>query len=303
MNNTLTLTSLEPIKQRFISLTNQQTFEREASFALQHVAKSAQLQKCTPNSLIGAVLNVANFGLSLNPIKKEAYIVPRYDRGQGGMVAYLEPSYMGLIKAATQSGVCKQIYAHPVFEGDLFEANYGTEVTITHKPAFKSKTPILYYAVAILANNIKQVEVMTIDEINEVRDVSESYKAVKAGKMSSCVWIEWPHEMGRKTVIRRLVKYLPKHGDSAHLAELVAADESDYKPTWGSIHYAEELIKSSTYDHDTQELWLNSISDMTKFELDNLILDMQRNQLDRIDSGLSYSQTDIQNKLSGLKDE
>ena len=296
------MATLQPIKERFVSLTSEQTFNKEASFALQHIAKSPSLQKCAPGSLVSAVLNVANFGLSLNPVKKEAYIVPRYDRAQGGMVAYLEPSYMGLIKAVTQSGICKQVYAHPVFQDDDFEVCYGTDVSIKHKPNFKSKTPILYYAVAVLGNGEKQVEVMTIDEVNEVRDVSESYKAVKTGKMTSCTWTEWPHEMGRKTVIRRLIKYLPKAGDTAHIGELIAADEADYKPTWEAVHYAEELIKSSSYDHDRQQAWIDALTDMSKHEIDALIIDMQRNQLDRIEAGMMYNQTDIQNKLKQIQE-
>ena len=268
---------LPTIQDRFIKLTNKETFEKEASFAIQHIHKSLQLQKCTKASLLASVLNVANFGLTLNPIKKEAYLVPRYDRTHG-FVAHLEPSYQGLIKAVIELGGVNSVYAHPVFEGDEFDVSLGTETEITHKPKFESKNIIKAYAVAILDNGTKQIEVMGIEELNEIRDTSESYKAFRNGKIRSCVWDQWPSEMYRKTVIRRLVKYLPK-ANNERLSNLVVNDETDFKPTYEEIMYAEGLIKTSTYDHEKQAYLEKIIFDVSKPELQNIVIDLQNNQL------------------------
>ena len=59
----------------------------------------------------------------------------------------------------------------------------------------------------------------------------------------------------------------------------------------------ENLLQSSGYDHDTisekeKELWYYS-----EEELNQLKANLLMNQVDRIDNGLNYSQTDIKYKL------
>lgn len=277
-NEILVQKDLAPIRERFIELTDPQTFDREASFALQHIAKSKQLQQCSKGTLIAAVMNVANFGLSLNPVKKEAYIVPRFDKSRG-MLAYLEPSYMGLIKAVTEVGQIIGIEAQVVYDGDDFDFMMGLENKLEHRPRWKSKNIACVYAIATLAGGTKQLEVMSIEEIQEVRETSSSYMAFKRGKISSCIWVDWFSEMARKTVVRRICKYLPKRNND-RLQDLIAADETDYMPTINQMEYCSNLLRTSTYDHEEVARLQNLIDDMTKPELDNLIIEVQNNQQD-----------------------
>src|SRR5690606_17723006 len=58
------------------------------------------------------------------------------------------------------------------------------------------------------------------EQINEIRDNSQNYKFARDKKMT--VWGQHYAEMGRKTVLRRLVKYLPV---SIELAQAAALDE------------------------------------------------------------------------------
>ena len=98
-----------------------------------------------------------------------------------------------------------QIYAHPVYEGDEFEYSLGMHQDIIHKPKNKTRNITGVYAVAVLPNGQMQAEVMEREEIDDIRAMSESYKAFKAGKIKSCVWEDHYSEMARKTVIRRLI--------------------------------------------------------------------------------------------------
>lgn len=300
MNTILVQKDFSNIEERFAQLTDIKTFKREISFAMQHISKSAQLQKCDKNSLISAVLNVANFGLSLNPIKKEAYIVPRYDR-QSGMIAYLEPSYQGLIKSVTEHGGVLAIAAHVVYQGDEFIYENGLETILKHVPKYKSKVVTHAFAVATLAGGIKQPEVMEITELNEIRDTSTSWKAFKDGKISSCIWKTWPNEMYRKTVIRRMCKYLPK-GNNDRLAELVAADETDYQPSFSAVTYAESLINTSVYDDERKAHFEAELLTMNRAELDNLITDLQDNQIPAMEM-VNPNQTDIGKAISAKMDD
>lgn len=268
---------LELIRTRFEKLTSKEVFEKEASFAMQLISRNKQLEKCTKESLLGAVFNVALFGLSLNPVKKEAYIVPRYDRNNG-MTAYLEPSYMGLIKAVTQAGAVAAIEAHAVYKGDDFEYELGLNPILKHRPKKASKEILFAYAVATLPSGLKQIEVMGIDELHEIRNTSTSYQAMKQGKISSCIWVDFEGEMCRKTVVRRIVKYLPK-GDNDRLQDLTALDETDYTPSFSEITYAEQLVNTSTYDDEEKARIERVIETANKPELTNIIIDLQNNQL------------------------
>lgn len=217
----------EGIQTRFVELMDKETFAKEVSFALQHIEKNPGLQKCTRNSVLQAVMNVAQTGLTLNPIASLAYLIPRWSNK--GILCVLEPSYQGLIKLVTDTGSVKSVHCYTVFEGDEFQVKLGTSVGVDHIPKFESKTITHVYTVAELRSGGIQVEVMTISDCYKIREKSESYKAFLAKKVKSCVWVEWEQEMCRKCCIKRAVKYLPKTENWEKVHEAVALDNSDYK--------------------------------------------------------------------------
>jgi len=103
MSNELTLKDqFKLIEDRFVALTNADTFTKECSFALQHFGKNSYLNGSTTESKLQAVMNVAQVGLTLNPVLKLAYLVPRFSNGK--VECFLEPSYQGLVKLVTDTG-------------------------------------------------------------------------------------------------------------------------------------------------------------------------------------------------------
>jgi len=301
MSNQLTTQELEPVKKRMSELVDKDILEREISFAMQIINSSAGLQNCTKESLQKAVLNIALTGLSLNPVLKYAYIIPRWS--PNGSVAVLEPSYQGLIKLLTDTGSIVAIYAHLVYEGDEFDVIYGTDIEINHKPKFKSKEVTHVYAVAILSgSNFKQIEVMTIDDINDIKEKSESYKAFKNNKVKSCIWVEHFGEMAKKTVIKRIFKYLPKTDKFEKCAQAISIADEDYTISDQQGDYLVTLIEQTGYDDDTKQILVNKVySGLTKIEYDSMRMDAERNQVDRITSGMNYNQKDISEHLRKLK--
>jgi phage RecT family recombinase len=299
----LTRKTFEAIQPKFTELSNDQEFIKEVGFCLSIVKTTPQLQKATQESLLSAVYSVASVGLSLNPVKKEAYLVTRWNSRTRQTEAKLEPSYQGLIKLVTDTGSVTNIYAHLVYEGDVFEVNLGTETSVKHQPQFKSKKIQLAYAVAVLPNGGKQVEVMPLDEIHEIRERSESFKAYRDKKIKSCVWTTDEGEMCRKTVLRRIVKYLPKSAQWEKVAEAVKLDEADYIASPSTYTYVEELLRSSSVgEQQKEEIYAVLMGDMTQTEANKIITFLKDNQRDPIESGDNYSQTDIQNKLSQLNE-
>jgi len=290
---------LEPIKKRMSAILDKSVIEREISFAMQAINSSNGLQQCSKESLQKAVYNIALTGLSLNPVLKYAYLIPRWSRE--GTQAVLEPSYQGLIKLLTDTGSIVAIYAHLVHEGDDFEVVYGTSVEIMHKPKFASKNVTHVYAVAILdGSNFKQIEVMTIDEINAIMERSESYKAFKAGKVKSCIWTEHFGEMAKKTVIKRIFKYLPKTDKFVNVATAIALADEDYPINDQQADYLISLIERSSYDDDRKQMYIDSCEGMCKSEFERLCADMISNTMDPISAGKPYNQKDISNNLKKL---
>ena len=92
-------------------------YESEFGFALQQLGANDYTKKIAennPESLLHAMANVAACGLSLNPAKKECYLVPRKGK------VCLDPSYMGLCKLLTDTGSIKWIQTKLVHEKDTF---------------------------------------------------------------------------------------------------------------------------------------------------------------------------------------
>lgn len=184
-------------------------FEREAGFAIQMVTANDYIQKVAignPQSVRNAVTNIAAIGISLNPAKKQAYLVPR--KG----VICLDISYMGLLHLAIDSGSIKWGQAKLVREADVFALN-GLDQLPLHKyePFSKNRGEIIgVYVVVKTADGEYLTDPMSISEVNDIRDRSEGWKAYVKDSTKTCPWVTDPGEMIKKTVIKRAYKLWPK---------------------------------------------------------------------------------------------
>lgn len=183
------------------------------------------LAKCDVPSLVGAIGQCAQMGLEPNTVLGHAYLVPfntkRKDaQGNERWVNSVQViiGYKGLIDLARRSGQIVSIAAHEVCENDHFELVYGLDEKLNHTPAMGDRGEIIgFYAVAKLKDGGHSFEFMSRQQVEEIRLNSQSaYKDewVRGQKTGNRIpkdgpW--WQHfvEMGRKTVIRRLAKYLP----------------------------------------------------------------------------------------------
>ncbi len=96
-----------PARERFMAIDPSGNFEREAGFAMQVLMASdytLSVARGDPQSVIDAVSNVAAVGLSLNPAKKQAYLIPRAVRKGTKPKIVLDISYIGLLDLAIMSG-------------------------------------------------------------------------------------------------------------------------------------------------------------------------------------------------------
>lgn len=172
------------------------------------IVSTRNIEKAKPGPLLQAISKAAADGLILDG--REAALVIDYNGD-----AQYRPMMRGLLKLAYNSGRVKSISVQIACENDDFEYILGDEEKIIHKINFKSPRGacIAVYAIATLDGGEVMREVMTVDQVNGIRDRSDAWRAHKAGKIKSTPWSTDWEEMARKTVFRRLSKYLPSSTD------------------------------------------------------------------------------------------
>ena len=179
-------------------------FEREAGFAIQILTSGDYIAKLAAGdrqSVANAVTNIAAIGISLNPAKKQAYLVPRKGK------ICLDISYMGLIDLAVQSGSIMWAQADLVYANDAFTLNgFDRPPTHSFNPFSKERGDMVgAYVVVKMHSGDYLTACMSREGIDAIKNRSES---VKAGKSSP--WDTDYGEMAKKTVVKRAYKYWPK---------------------------------------------------------------------------------------------
>lgn len=226
--------------------------DRIARIATTVIKQTPALGRCTPVSLLGALMTASQLGLEPGPLG-EAYLVP-----YGNTVTFI-PGYRGLIKLAWQSGQVKNIAAHVVYENDHFDYGFGLEPTLEHKPGMSDRgKPIAVYAVVKFMNGGHAFDVMSVADVEAIRARS------KAGK--SGPWVTDWAEMAKKTVIKRVLKMVPLSSELHNLATAanldgtsrtdVTANVDDFLPEYveGDALPGEVVPDEEPVDKDTGEL-------------------------------------------------
>lgn len=202
--------------------------DRFARIALHTIADSQNLLACTPRSLLSAMMQAASFGLELDPALGLAYLVPFKTTCQ------LIIGYQGLMLMALRSGHVTKVMARSVHDGDEFDYGYGLQEYLKHKPVLHEATGALTHVYAIatmrpvrsrLARQDDgiyrpdhadplQFDVMSRAEVDAIRARSRA--------SNSGPWVTDYEAMAKKSVVRRLAKFLPR---SPELSKAIHLDE------------------------------------------------------------------------------
>ena len=174
--------------------------------------RTPKLADCSRESVYDSVIKSAQCGL--NPDGYEAHLIPY------GTKCTFIPDYKGMVKLALQSGQISKFDAEVVCENDEFDYNMG-EIKLfrradVHPDKMKRMTRGDIYAVYVVCtfkDGTTKAELMSYGDVERIRDRS------KAG--GSGPWVTDWAEMAKKTVFKRMSKWLPRS------PELVRAIESD----------------------------------------------------------------------------
>lgn len=252
---------LEAMKpQLAMALPKHITPDRMVRVALTALQNTPKLLECDRGSFLLAILRAAQLGLEPDGVLGQAYLIPF-----GGKVQFI-PGYKGLIDLARRSGEVSSIIAKEVYSGDEFKVDFSQEIPFTHRPKLEGDRGRIthFWALARFKDGGFHWDYMNVADVEAIRDLSSGYimakKFAKNGVINS-PWVAHFIEMGKKTVIRRIAKYLPMSVQRA--ATMV--DLTDAGKQFSTNDFGDIVIEGDVVD----EMPENTAAPETKSKLDD----------------------------------
>lgn len=175
-------------------------FKESVRFAL---AQQPALVKCTPQSLVLAVMRGARTGLPVDGGGGLAWIVP-----YGSEATYV-PGYKGMVVLAKAMGLVKDMQPIAVYKRDTFAYNPADDQPVRHEVYFPEsdkpeddRGPLrAVYCKITLPDGSKRFDVMSLKDIHAIRDKARA-------KSDRSPWQTDFDQMALKSVVRRAFKTL-----------------------------------------------------------------------------------------------
>lgn len=232
--------------------TKHLTPDRLMRLFLTNIRTTPGLANCSLESIVACLMLAAQLGLEPGPLG-HCYLVPF------GKEARLIIGYKGLIDLARRSGQLVTIAAFPIYSKDDFLCEYGFEQRLVHKPNFGDRGDLIgFYSYALTSDGGRFADVMSLEEVKKIKNRS------RAGNNGP--WVTDFEEMGRKTVLRRMCKYLPmsiewqqhntgdeerEFSDAASI-EVVQPKALTEGGTWPAVEAPNSALNQQTVDQITQ---------------------------------------------------
>lgn len=184
------------------------TPERLCRVGLNAISRNPKLMECAPETIVGAIVNCASLGLEPN-LLGHAYIVPFWNGKTNRFEAQFQMGFKGALDLVRRTGAVSTINAHEVYEGDKFEYSYGLDEKLIHVPCGEEDESKIthFYACYKLKDGGSGFIVMTRNQIEAHRD-----RFTKSKDKNGNVFGPWKDHfvsMGLKTVLLKLIKYMP----------------------------------------------------------------------------------------------
>lgn len=187
------------------------------------------LKFCAPDSIINSAMLAASLDLPIEKNLGQAWLIPY--NSKDGKRAQFQIGYKGLVQLALRTGEYETIHAGEIYNGIDVKVNPITGKVEWSGEAINDQV-IGYIAYIKLLNGFERAVYMTYEEAQ-----AHAKKYSKSFGRSDSPWATHPHDMGKKTVLKRL---LTKYGLlSVKMRRAMVADEteidkvdtSDLRPT------------------------------------------------------------------------
>lgn len=208
--------------------------------ALTCLQGNPKLAECEHKSILGGLMTCAQLGLrpGVN-VLGQAYLLPFWDSraerpggGKGMFKAQLVIGYQGYVELAHRSGRIASIHARTVYSNDYFEIEYGAaEDKWVHRPYLDGPRgePRLFYAVGrTVDGGYSMTDPVSVADMITYRDRFATAK--KNGQVFG-PWVDHFEAMAHKTMVRRLMKLLPKSTEQQRAIAQDGGVRLDLAPT------------------------------------------------------------------------
>jgi recombinational DNA repair protein RecT len=267
------------IKNNTMNETNNEKMALASGFTSEEVALiKATVAKGTTDLELAFFLQVAK-SYELSPFKKEIFCVKNY-QGQLMIIAGRD----GHLAAAQRDRRWNGIASCEVRENDNFDMRIPTGEVTHHFNQGDRGVIIGAYAIC----KPRGCEIATIEWVT-----------MAVYDKGANVWKSDPAAMIKKVAETHCLKKAYGLSGLASEYDFDIVDDKAYPkdletaPDIKRISYAENLIRSSCFDHERQAQLEKDVRTMTNSELDELIDVLKINQLDPVHEAGNYSQTDL----------
>lgn len=205
--------------------------------------KMPNLVKCSKDSIFRSLKEAAAYGLELNGLLGQAYLIPYNEKGV--MTCHLQLGYKGLIALARRSNTIKTIAAEPIHKNDIFDCELASGRSIHHKiDIFKERGEVVaYYCLVELANGGEQFKVMSKKEVENHRN--KFSKAYNPNDKEN-IWNKNFDAMALKTCVIQALKLCPI---SIEAMDAVAREEKeDIRDISDDVEYTVSDVTNETVE-------------------------------------------------------
>lgn len=216
------------------------------------IRMTPKLAECDHASVLGSLMTCAQLGLRPG-VLGQAYLLPLWNGRNRRMEAQLILGYQGLLELVHRSDRITMIAARRVYENDEFRLDYGLEEdTLIHRPPVEGPRGrvVKWYAIArFKGGGYAITDPMTRQEMEEHRD-----RYAMAKKKDGTIvgpWVTQFEEMADKTILRQLVKTLPKSPELVRAITHDGAVRQDYSAA--GIDAKPDYIDSTAVDVTSQD--------------------------------------------------
>lgn len=234
--------------------------DRLLKLALTATISTPRLVECTIPSLFGAIIQTAELGLEPNTTLGLSFLVPFRNNAGNRTDCKLLLGYPGLIELIGRAKAANWAVGRAVYERDVFEYEFGSDEHLLHKPSRGKRGEITdFYGLAEVpamdssGRFSKVFWVMSREEMDEVKAgaLRRSYNPAQSP------WSTHYRQMGEKTALRRVVRWLRKSPElidgrrlarAAQLDERADANVSQGFAWLGAKALAGEKIDAEDYD-------------------------------------------------------
>lgn len=154
------------------------------------------LLKCSPESVVQSILSLVHLNLSLNPAKKQAYLIAY------GQTCTLSVSYQGQIDYLAENGVISHAVLGAVRKNDKFAFERSEKGIKWHHVKMTPRGELIgAYCIYKLRGGHEVGDFFDMEDINKRRSRAKT----------DTFWKNWPDEMAMNKAARMARRGLPNH--------------------------------------------------------------------------------------------